>query len=26
VKYADYNADAFATDTTKFWVQLEYVR
>jgi hypothetical protein len=26
LKYADYNADAFATDTRKFWVQLEYVR
>jgi hypothetical protein len=26
VKYADYNADSFATDTRKFWVQLEYVR
>jgi hypothetical protein len=26
LKYADYNADAFATDTRKFWVQLEYIR
>ena len=26
LKYADYAADAFATDTRKFWVQLEYVR
>jgi hypothetical protein len=26
LKYADYNADAFATDTRKFWVQLEYTR
>ncbi len=25
VKYADYNADKFATDTTKLWLQLEYV-
>jgi hypothetical protein len=25
VKYADYNADKFLTDTSKFWVQLEYV-
>ena len=26
VKYADYNARAFATDTRKFWLQLEYQR
>lgn len=25
VKYADYQADGFATDTHKFWAQLEYV-
>jgi len=25
VKYADYEADRLLTDTTKFWVQLEYV-
>lgn len=25
VKYADYNADRLFTDTTKFWVQVEYV-
>lgn len=25
VKYADYAADRFLTDTTKFWVQLDYV-
>ena len=25
VKYADYEADELFTDTTKFWVQLEYV-
>jgi hypothetical protein len=25
VKYGDYDADALFTDTTKFWVQLEYV-
>lgn len=24
LKYADYSADAFATDTRKLWVQLEY--
>ncbi|MDX3909755.1 MAG: alginate export family protein [Sphingobium sp.] len=24
VKYADYDADAFATDTRKMWVQLDY--
>lgn len=24
-KYADYNAEDFATDTRKFWVQLDYV-
>lgn len=24
VKYADYNADSFATDTRKLWVQLDY--
>jgi hypothetical protein len=23
-KYADYDADAFATDTRKFWFQLDY--
>ena len=23
-KYADYNADGFATDTTKFWFQLDF--
>ena len=26
LKYADYNADAFATDTQKVWLQLEYLR
>jgi hypothetical protein len=26
LKYADYRADAFATDTRKAWVQLEYLR
>jgi hypothetical protein len=26
LKYADYSADAFATDTRKVWVQLEYSR
>ena len=25
IKYADYHADGFATDTRKFWAQLEYV-
>jgi hypothetical protein len=25
VKFADYNAEHFATDTSKFWLQLEYV-
>ena len=25
VKYADYQADGFATDTSKFWAQLEYI-
>ena len=25
VKYADYDADDLFTDTTKFWVQLQYV-
>lgn len=25
IKYADYSADRFATDTTKFWLQVEYV-
>jgi len=25
LKYADYNADTFATDTDKYWVQLDYV-
>lgn len=25
LKYANYHANAFATDTTKFWLQLEYV-
>ncbi len=25
LKYADYRADGFATDTHKFWVQLEYI-
>lgn len=24
-KYADYDADSFATDTRKFWLQLEYI-
>ena len=24
IKYADYRADHFATDTTKFWAQIEY--
>jgi hypothetical protein len=24
LKYADYSADTFATDTKKFWVQLEF--
>lgn len=24
VKYADYNADAFATDTSKFWASIEW--
>jgi hypothetical protein len=23
-KYADYNADKFSVDTSKFWLQLEY--
>lgn len=26
LKYADYAADRFATDTRKLWLQLEYVR
>ena len=25
LKYADYNADRFATDTRKYWVELDYV-
>ena len=25
LKYADYRADAFATDTKKFWIQLEFL-
>jgi hypothetical protein len=25
IKYASYDAHAFATDTSKFWLQLEYV-
>jgi hypothetical protein len=25
LKYADYNADRFATDTHKYWVELDYV-
>jgi hypothetical protein len=25
VKYADYRADGFLTDTRKVWVQVEYV-
>jgi hypothetical protein len=25
IKYADYSASGFATDTSKFWMQLEYV-
>jgi len=25
LKYADYNADRFATDTHKYWVQVDYV-
>ncbi len=25
IKYADYSSDGFATDTGKFWLQLEYV-
>jgi hypothetical protein len=25
LKYADYRADGFATDTSKLWVQLEYI-
>ena len=25
LKYADYNANRFATDTNKYWVQLDYV-
>jgi len=25
IKYADYDAHGFATDTSKFWLQLEYV-
>jgi hypothetical protein len=24
LKYADYSADTFATDTKKFWIQLEF--
>jgi hypothetical protein len=26
LKYADYQADGFATDTQKFWIQFEYVQ
>jgi hypothetical protein len=26
IKYADYDADQFSTDTRKLWLQLEYVR
>ena len=25
LKYADYNAEGFATDTTKYWAQIEFV-
>ena len=25
LKYADYNADSFATDTSKLWVSVDYV-
>jgi hypothetical protein len=25
LKYADYNADRFATDTRKYWVELDYI-
>lgn len=25
IKYADYSADGFADDTTKFWLQFEYI-
>jgi hypothetical protein len=25
LKYADYNADTFATDTDKYWLQIDYV-
>jgi hypothetical protein len=25
LKYAEYNADRFATDTTKYWLELSYV-
>jgi hypothetical protein len=25
LKYADYSAEGLLTDTTKFWVQFEYV-
>jgi hypothetical protein len=25
LKYADYNADSFATDTDKYWLQVDYV-
>jgi hypothetical protein len=25
LKYADYNADGFATDTNKYWMELDYV-
>lgn len=25
LKYADYHADGFATDTTKYWLQLEFI-
>jgi hypothetical protein len=25
LKYADYRADGFATDTTKYWVQIEFI-
>jgi hypothetical protein len=26
LKYAGYNADRFATDTTKYWLEIDYVR
>jgi hypothetical protein len=25
LKYADYQSDGFATDTQKFWIQIEYI-